>query len=93
MDFTCGVLGESHGETRALSLLTIQHGLPQPSFGASWPHQLPLVPGLDPKISQKDVQSFKPTPWSPGFKTQPFKINHLVSRISSLQRWDTMNRL
>lgn len=65
MYFTYGVRGESLGETGASCVLTIQHGLPQPGLGASWPRQPPPpppVPGLDPKISQKDVQPFKPTP-------------------------------
>lgn len=44
MYFTCGVLGESLGETGASSLLTIQHGLPQPASGLPGPASPPPPP-------------------------------------------------
>ena len=55
MYFTYGVRGESLGETGASCVLTIQHGLPQPGLGASWPRQPPPPP---PGDTQQHSETF-----------------------------------
>lgn len=74
MDFTCGVLGESRGETGALSPLTIQHGLPSPASGLPGLASSPQSQGLTLRSPRRMSSHSNPPPEVLGLKLSHSKL-------------------
>lgn len=87
MYFTCRVLGESLGETGASSLLTIQHGLPQPGLRASWPCQPPAPPPQSQALTLRSPRRMSshsnPPPGDLGLKLSCSKLTTGFSDLIS----------